>query len=215
MRKFLKVIIIGLATTIAFSGCAVPETVPDPPKPIETPSRDASKLFVKETQVCFSNVPSSAEPVSVFFGTEMFPSDYYLSGDGPAATGNGGPFRIESSTGWWVCTDTTNDTTVDILGSVDVLTTITFANGRSTVFGFANPGLEAPKFYPANERYNQGPGGGQYYKIPEGQTYKCSILGYDFEVTRRPDDSNFKYWTVEFMGKAAETDDFDSTVCKP
>lgn len=214
MRTLLKIAVVGLAATIALSGCTAPETVPDPPTQTDTASRNASKLFVKETQVCFFNVPSAADPVSVFFGTKMYPTDYYLNGNVSKPAGKGGPLSVTRSTGW-ACTDTRNDVTWDVPGTVDVLTTITFANGRSTVFGFANPSLEAPMFYPANERNGQGPGAGQYYKIPEGKTYNCSILGYDFKVTRRPDDSYYKYWTVEFMGKAAVTDDFDSTICKP
>lgn len=214
MRNLLKVVVIGLATTIALSGCTVSETVPDPPTQTNETTRNASKLFVKETQVCFFNVPPEADPVSVMFGTTRYPIDYFLNGNVSKPAGKGGPLSVTRSTGW-ACTDTRNDVTWDVPGTVDILTTITFSNGRSTVFGFANPSLEAPIFYPANEIKAQGPGAGQAYKIPENKTYNCSMLGYDFKVTRRPDDSYYKYWTVEFLGKAAPTDDFDSTVCKP
>lgn len=154
------------------------------------------------------------DPVDVFFGSPAFPFDYYTDSNMSSPAGKGGPVAILSSRGW-VCTDTRNDIAWDTYGSVDVFTTVTFPNGRKTNFAFANPATGAPVFYPANESQNRGPAAGQEYKVPVGSTYTCSMLGYDFSVTRQPDDADYKYWQVKIIGKAAATDDFDDQICQP
>lgn len=213
MNRPVKLSAIVMASVVLLSGCAAQDSTGAPPAPAPTITRDASKLFVKDTQVCFYN-RISTPAVQVFFGSSMYPNDYYTNSNMSSPAGNGGPVDTAQSMGW-ICTDTRNDVRLDVPGSIDVLTTVTFPNGRQTTFGFANPSLEAPIFYPANEGNSQGPGSGQEYKIPEGSTYKCSMLGYDFTVLRRADDSSYKYWSVEFIGQAAITDDFDSQLCKP
>ena len=213
MNRPVKLSAIVMASVVLLSGCAAQDSTGAPPAPAPTITRGASKLFVKDTQVCFYN-RMSAPAVQLSFGTTMYPTDYYTNSNMSSPAGNGGPVDAVQSMGW-ICTDTRNDVTTDVPGSIDVLTTVTFPNGRQTTLGFANPSLESPIFYPANEGNSQGPGSGQEYKIPEGSTYKCSMLGYDFTVLRRPDDSSYKYWTVEIIGKAAITDDFDSQICAP
>ena len=213
VNQTLKIAVIAMIGIGLLAGCAAQDSTPPPNAPAPTVTREASKLFLKDTQVCFYNRLS--EPaVQVFFGTSMYPADYYMNANMSSPAGNGGPVDVVRSMGW-VCTDTRTDVTFDVPGSIDVLATVTFPNGRKTTFGFANPSLESPIFYPANEGNSQGPGSGQEFKIPEGSTYKCSMLGYDFTVLRRADDSSYKYWAVEFIGQAAITDDFDSQLCKP
>ena len=190
-------------TPITPTGSAVPEIGAD---------RAASKWFVKDTSVCFFNLNQTGA-VNVFFGTQMYPLDYYMNGNMTSPAGRGGPVALVRSMGW-VCTDTRTADTWDVPGSVDVLTTVTFPNGRKTTFGFANPSMSAPKFYPANEIAGQGPGAGQSYDIPEETTYSCSILEYDFTVKRRADD-DYKNWAVEFGGETEITDYFDDQVCQP
>jgi hypothetical protein len=208
-----KIAAIAIVSISVLAGCAAQDSTPPPNTTAPTVTRDASKLFVKDTQVCFYNrLPEPA--VQLTFGSSMYPNDYYVNANMSSPAGNGGPVAAVRSMGW-VCTDTRNDERTDMPGSIDVITTVTFPNGRKTTFGFANPALEAPIFYPSNESNNQGPGAGQQYKIPEGSTYTCSMLGYDFTVLRRADDSSYKYWAVEFIGQAAITDDFDSQLCKP
>lgn len=214
MSYALKLCAIAIMSVGVLSGCAAPDSTPPPPPPLPAPTvdRGAAKAFVKETQVCLYN-PMAFDAVDIFFGTPAFPSDYYTDSNMSSPAGNGGPVATKSSLGW-VCTDTRNDIAWDTYGSLDVFMTVTFPNGRKTNFAFANPGFESPIFYPANESGNRGPAAGQEYKIPVGSTYSCSMLGYDFTVTRQPDDADYKYWLVNIIGKAAPTEDFDDQICQ-
>ena len=208
----MAIVCLGLLSSCAAQG-STPQLPPPPPAPAPPADRSASKWFVKDTSVCFVNLMSN-DAVNISFGTDRFPIDSYTNGNMSSPAGKGGPVPLVLSTGW-VCADTRNDVTWDVAGIVDVLSTVTFPNGRKTTFGFANPSLESPIFYPANESGDRGPGSGQEYKIPEGSTYSCSMLGYDFTVTQQPDDADYKYWLVKIIGKAAPTDDFDSKICQP
>lgn len=216
MRSGYTTAIIMMAGIFALTGCT--PSLQEPPVPAESAetTRDA-KLFVKDTQVCLWNMDPALN-VKAFFGSQTWlggdrPEPWYLGNNPSQTAGKGGPVALTKRE--WYCTSTNNYSGVDVAGSVDVTMNITFPNGRSTHFGFRNPSLEAPIFYPSNDTSHSGPGAGQEYKIPENRSYKCSMLGYDFTVGRRADIPGYKIWTVVFNGPAEITDDFDSTICQP
>ena len=141
---------------------------------------------VKSVRWCFTN--DATAPVTIFFGSAMYPADYQITG---GASGNGGPVALEpkqeacSSHGFLI--------------SVDATATITFANGRETTFAVYNPLIGYPQYV---SNWVGSMTRGDWHAFSVGETRDYDRHYNTWTVTREP-DSEFKEFRIRFTGESA------------
>jgi hypothetical protein len=207
MKASLRATLVAatLAAGLALTGCSTAgdtDVIPSPP---------AERLAAWKDVWVFMLAQDSAAAPSVFFGTEMYPGTYWLDGK----TGVG---TVQLSARGWVCNDSSASQSATWLpNSMDTYATVAWPNGRSADMGIQNPLLGTPKFYPTLKCASNGPtcGGEASYALDQGDTLKCSTVGFDLTITRNTDTSDFKYFEIVFGSSSAITDDFDfdSPIC--
>ena len=192
-------------TALLLTGCAAM------PSPQPTPSASAErKAAGRNVWVCLISTDPGVLP-KVFFGSEMYPDTYWRGNDGSTGTGS-----ISLRTNEWICNDSSASQASKWLpDTMDTYATITWPDGRIANFGIQNPLFGTPKFYPSLGCASSGPTckGEARYALDEGDTYKCSTVGYDVSITRNGDLPNLKYYEIRFGSASGFDGNFDSEIC--
>jgi hypothetical protein len=205
LSRRLTALSLGFAIVAsALAGCS-PVATPD-----ANPTLPTQRLAAwKNVWTCMISQDPSVVP-NVFFGNQTYPGKYHRS-DGSTATGAVPVYRTD-----WICNDSSESQAATWLpSSMDTYATVTWPNGRSADIGIQNPLLGTPKFYPSLLCNSDAPGcvGEAKFALDEGDTFRCSIVGYDLEITRKQDLSGYKYYEIVFGSASEITDDFDSPIC--
>ena len=193
-----------LATTLV--ACSAPGAK-DAPRPSASPDRQAA---LQDVWLCMIATDQANTP-NVFFGNDMYPGTF-RRGDG--SQGKGAAQVLVNS---WLCSSSAESGTSDkwLPGGMDSSATITWPNGRTSSIGVKNPLIGVPTFYPTLQCSSSGPDckGETSYPLEEGLTYRCSLVGYDFDIARVADADGHKQIEMTLGGETQITDDFDSPIC--
>lgn len=145
-----------------------------------TPSQAATK----SVRACLVN--KAQEPISLLWGSKMYPSRFVILS--PASQERDGKGEVVLEPGMRIC----GQGGTSIAGSMDLTIEVTYANGRKQVFGFYNPLIGRPDFYP---NY-LGSSVGSYTTFSVDQSKDYDFHFHTFTVTRLKDTSRKEFKVV-------------------
>lgn len=143
-------------------------------------------VWQKGVQACLSN--RTSESIKLLWGNEMYPADYVIRlSENVTRVGNG---KVTLKPGMKICsTGRTN-----LPGTMDVTVSVTYENGREQQFGFYNPSMGRPDFYPLY----QGSSVGKHTTFSVGDVHEYEYHFHTFTVSREA-DTKVKEFRVVFV----------------